>query len=377
MPAGGAVGAARRAPDRMCRCGGGPTAQPSDCHPAAPCLPTKQLPLQQACKAKTLDAVVVATDDERIAEACRAAGARVVMTHPDCANGAPPPSPASPAWERAVARAWRRGAPCACRGWCRCSCCHRRGAAMQRCAPRRAANLACWLRRAIPPAPHARPLSPRCRLPLVFTAGTERCEEAVSKLRQRYDIVVNIQARWARCGRAAPRPPMLAVCSAGCWAGRGGAGMRKPAQACATSPLAWAAKPRAPRPRGALHGPARRCRPLAAPLPPLTRAARALPQGDEPLIEPECIDAVVRALQDSPDAVYRWGRGRGALAPAAAGVLVLCRQCRCCGGGGMAGCATRCSGSESSPLPRLLAMPWVALGRPRRAPTWRKVKTAS
>lgn len=41
----------------------------------------------QACKAKTLDAVVVATDDERIAEACRAAGAQVVMTHPDCANG--------------------------------------------------------------------------------------------------------------------------------------------------------------------------------------------------------------------------------------------------------------------------------------------------
>ena len=29
-------------------------------------------------------------------------------------------------------------------------------------------------------------------------------------------------------------------------------------------------------------------------------------QGDEPLIEPECIDAVVQALQDSPDAVYRW-----------------------------------------------------------------------
>lgn len=32
-------------------------------------------------------------------------------------------------------------------------------------------------------------------------------------------------------------------------------------------------------------------------------------QGDEPLIEPECIDAVVRALQDSPDAVYRWAAG--------------------------------------------------------------------
>ena len=35
-------------------------------------------------------------------------------------------------------------------------------------------------------------------------------------------------------------------------------------------------------------------------------AAGACPlQGDEPLIEPECIDAVVRALQDSPEAVYR------------------------------------------------------------------------
>jgi hypothetical protein len=34
-------------------------------------------------------------------------------------------------------------------------------------------------------------------------------------------------------------------------------------------------------------------------------------QGDEPLIEPECIDAVVTALQDSPDAVYRWVGGFG------------------------------------------------------------------
>lgn len=90
---------------------------------------------EQACKATTLDAVVVATDDERIAEVCRAAGAQVVMTNPDCPN------------------------------------------------------------------------------------GTERCEEAVSKLGKQYDLVVNIQ-------------------------------------------------------------------------------------GDEPLIEPECIDAVVRALQESPDAVY-------------------------------------------------------------------------
>lgn len=30
-------------------------------------------------------------------------------------------------------------------------------------------------------------------------------------------------------------------------------------------------------------------------------------QGDEPLIDPGTIDAVVTALQDSPDAVYRWG----------------------------------------------------------------------
>ena len=43
--------------------------------------------LPQACRAASLDAVVVATDDERIAEVCRAAGALVVMTRPDCANG--------------------------------------------------------------------------------------------------------------------------------------------------------------------------------------------------------------------------------------------------------------------------------------------------
>lgn len=41
----------------------------------------------QACKAKTLDAVVVATDDDRIADVCRQAGAQVVMTNPDCPNG--------------------------------------------------------------------------------------------------------------------------------------------------------------------------------------------------------------------------------------------------------------------------------------------------
>ncbi|KAL4424588.1 hypothetical protein ABPG77_009172 [Micractinium sp. CCAP 211/92] len=108
--------------------------------PGKPLVPILGKPMilrtyEQACKAQTLDAVVIATDDERIAEVCRAAGAQVVMTSPDCAN------------------------------------------------------------------------------------GTERCEEAVSKLSQRYDIVVNVQ-------------------------------------------------------------------------------------GDEPLIEPEIIDEVVRALQEAPDAVY-------------------------------------------------------------------------
>lgn len=42
----------------------------------------------QAKKAKTLDAVVIATDDERIASVCRAHGAEVAMTRPDCPNGA-------------------------------------------------------------------------------------------------------------------------------------------------------------------------------------------------------------------------------------------------------------------------------------------------
>ncbi|KAK9836969.1 hypothetical protein WJX81_003136 [Elliptochloris bilobata] len=42
---------------------------------------------EQACKARTLDAVVVATDDDRIADVCRRAGARVVMTSETCANG--------------------------------------------------------------------------------------------------------------------------------------------------------------------------------------------------------------------------------------------------------------------------------------------------
>lgn len=42
---------------------------------------------EQAKLATSLDALVVATDDERIAETCRAAGAQVVMTSQSCPNG--------------------------------------------------------------------------------------------------------------------------------------------------------------------------------------------------------------------------------------------------------------------------------------------------
>ena len=38
-------------------------------------------------------------------------------------------------------------------------------------------------------------------------------------------------------------------------------------------------------------------------------------QGDEPLIEPEIIDEVVRALQGAPDAVYRCARSPQHTAP--------------------------------------------------------------
>ncbi len=43
---------------------------------------------EQAKQATSLHALVVATDDERIAAACREAGAQVVMTPEDCPNGA-------------------------------------------------------------------------------------------------------------------------------------------------------------------------------------------------------------------------------------------------------------------------------------------------
>ena len=41
----------------------------------------------QAKKALSLDRLVVATDDQRIALVCEAAGAEVIMTSRDCENG--------------------------------------------------------------------------------------------------------------------------------------------------------------------------------------------------------------------------------------------------------------------------------------------------
>lgn len=45
---------------------------------------------QQAKKANSLDQVVIATDDERIADVCRKAGAQVIMTSKSCPNGVRP-----------------------------------------------------------------------------------------------------------------------------------------------------------------------------------------------------------------------------------------------------------------------------------------------
>ena len=62
--------------------------------PGKPLTPILGVPMiirtyRQALKAAALHAVVVATDDERIAEVCRAAGAEVVMTSTECPNGGP------------------------------------------------------------------------------------------------------------------------------------------------------------------------------------------------------------------------------------------------------------------------------------------------
>lgn len=53
---------------------------------------------EQACKARSLSRVVVATDDQQIADVCRAAGAEVVMTSESCPNGDGGRSPCSKGW---------------------------------------------------------------------------------------------------------------------------------------------------------------------------------------------------------------------------------------------------------------------------------------
>ncbi len=166
---------------------------------------------QQALKAKTLDAVVVATDDERIAEVCRAAGAAVVMTSPDCPNG-----------EANMRFIFPTCSPCTVQ--------------------------LCWIQQLVSrqeptdlPAAIEAPLAMLTHhaAPFIISiAGSTRCHEAVCKTGKQYDLVINIQ-------------------------------------------------------------------------------------GDEPLIDPEVIDAVVTALQDSPDAVYRWGPGTRWDTAA----CVVCRSC--------------------------------------------------
>ena len=103
-----------------CCCGAlkrraGGTARTTLSAASIPSLTIMILPLlPQACRAASLDAVVVATDDERIAEVCRAAGAPVVMTRPDCANG-------GWVWWRGRLRGrWGTGV-CMCgKRWCAC-----------------------------------------------------------------------------------------------------------------------------------------------------------------------------------------------------------------------------------------------------------------
>ena len=147
---------------------------------------------QQACLCKTLSKVIVATDDERIAEACRQEGAEVIMTSVSCANGAARPSAEGMHGPDAQA------------------------------APYKPDLKATWLQQGL------RGLGGTAwlvRTTVIITsaasvAGTERCHEAVTMMPGEYDIVINIQ-------------------------------------------------------------------------------------GDEPLIDPHVIDNVVKALQESPDSVYR------------------------------------------------------------------------
>ena len=118
------------------------------------------------------------------------------------------------------------------------------------------------------------------------TAGTARCREAVSKLSQHFDVVVNIQVRFGCCRTqsgcvrrhpAPPRPSLRPV--TGCCREMSPSSVSAAQHAC---PYRSSGQQRAP----ALLI-ARRCGALSA--------------------EPQAICEVVSALQQAPDAVYRWG----------------------------------------------------------------------
>ena len=88
-------GALRDAPCATAQIGVIPARYQSVRFPGKPLVKILGVPMvvrtwQQACLCKTLSKVIVATDDERIAEACSQEGAEVVMTSVSCANGAHP-----------------------------------------------------------------------------------------------------------------------------------------------------------------------------------------------------------------------------------------------------------------------------------------------
>lgn len=170
------------------------------------------------------------------------------------------------------------------------------------------------------------PMSTRCALaPLAAKhcccrrtppAGTERCEEAVSQLRGRYDIVVNIQVG-GRAGCLAGRPAGWGGLWSEGWMGRMDGWCRprrvfksQPCPNVASSHVCGHMQNAAAHLHTPTPAPARTHSRMHA-LTPLPPTLPHPPQGDEPLIDPECIDAVVRALQDSPEAVYRCVCGIG------------------------------------------------------------------
>ena len=108
---------------------------------------------EQAMKATELDAVIVATDSTAIAEACISAGAEVVMTSESCPNGGPRADMLIKAF-------------------------------LARFSSSEASTQCCK-----PPNAH-RSLQGTDTARAACQAGTERCNEAVSKLKERFDIVI-------------------------------------------------------------------------------------------------------------------------------------------------------------------------------------------